>query len=219
MLYLSVVFGLIISLAAYSLLRKNRKHSNPWAQEYKIPWADMAQSVFEMENSGSPENRMELALRTGIKKLGLSSGIISLHRGPECKVLSLQSEGYEIPKGIECGQKIAGRRIFCGEIKGDGEVLAIDFASLSEWRRHSAYQQLNWESYIGTRVRLDAESFLTVGFFNSRSREHLFSKQEKEFVNQLGRWIAAVVQREKHSSVGEKNESPWENGQEQSPVI
>jgi hypothetical protein len=194
---LSALFAITFLLAAFSLVRKLRQKPNAWAEEYRAPWAEIARGVFEMENSGSTEDRLGLALQTGAQKLGLPFGLATLHRGDTGTILNLHSEGYNFPAGLQKKQSLASRRLFCGEIKEGGGVLAIDFASLSEWRRHSAFQQLGCESYLGCRVNLEGGDSISLGFFNSRSREQLYSKSEKEFVLQLTRWVAALIQREK----------------------
>jgi len=194
---LYALFAITFLLTTYSLLRKFRQKPNAWAEENRVPWSEIARGVFEMENSASTEERVGLALQTGAKKLGLSFGLATIHRGDTGTILNSHSDGYDLPLGLQKGLSLASRRLFCGEIRDSGGVLAIDFASLSEWRRHSAFQQFGCESYIGCRIDLEGGDSISLGFFNSRSREQLYSKSEKEFVIQLTRWVAAVIQRER----------------------
>jgi hypothetical protein len=76
------------------------------------------------------------------------------------------------------------------------ESVAIDYASLSEWRRHRGYTDLGIESYIGVRREISLGGSLTVAFYGRNPRESVFTEIEKRLVGQLANWIVAIRERE-----------------------
>lgn len=176
-----------------------------------VRWEEMTDALFERPSTGELSERLEQALNTGARKLGLAHGMVALHSGEGCVVLGLVSnEGWD-PVGIRAGQPAARGQLYCGMMSESNPSLAIDFASLSEWRRHPAFRQFGWEAYLGCRVELGGGEGLTIGFFHSRPRAALFSRAEKDFVSQLAQWIAAMVQRDRSgdaaTNIGESESS------------
>jgi hypothetical protein len=76
-------------------------------------------------------------------------------------------------------------------------ALAIDYASLSEWRNHRACTDLGWQSYIGVRKEFASGEGITVAFCAPGPRGTIFSTTEKKLVDQLGSWVAAIADRER----------------------
>lgn len=157
--------------------------------------SDFALGIFELENPNSIEERLQLALKIGKNRLGLTSGIIARHKNGACKVLEIISDDDPRSSAVCKGEVVASRRLFCGEMSDDHSLLVIDVASQSQWARHAAFQQLAWKVYIGCRVPLAEGEYLTLGFFQPKERDQVFAESDKEFVGQLTRWIAAVLLR------------------------
>jgi hypothetical protein len=106
------------------------------------------------------------------------------------------------------GQVLPRSLLFCGMLSRERASLAIDYAGISDWRRHPAHADLGWECYIGVRRELSTGEGLTIAFYHSRSRDTLFSPGEKKLVGQLGDWVAAILERERGFAVEAKTAYP-----------
>ncbi len=196
-LFLSII-SFVLLLGSFFYFRNRRRQARlrePGAAHQEHSWDGVTQGLFEHHGPQVPQDRVETALRTGMRRLGLSHGLIAFHQGENCTILHAVSDSYEMP--FSPGAIISRKQIFCGVMAQGRDSLVIDFASLSDWRKHAAYQDLGWEAYIGVRIALAEGGWITIGFVSSYPRDSLFSRSEKEFVGQLSQWIFALLQREK----------------------
>jgi len=192
---LSLFHSLLTTLSSVASLSFFRKKQNNLRQAEMPVWPDVALGIFELENPDSIDERLQLALKIGTNRLGLTGGIIARHKSGACTLLEIISEDAPRSSPACKGEVVASRRLFCGEMSDDHSLLVVDAASQSQWKRHAAFQQLGWEAYIGSRAPLSDGESLTLGFFQSRARDQEFAEVDREFVVQLTRWVAAVVQR------------------------
>lgn len=180
---------------------KRKRQSRP-AEDVELRWDEL--NFFERHGS-KPEGRIEAALHMGCEKLGVPNSIVLLQQGANCCVQNVASlDGSEFRFVV--GQILPRSLLFCGMLGRDRPSLAIDYAGISDWRRHPAHAELGWESYIGVRRELSTGEGLTIAFYHSRSREALFSPGEKKLVGQLGDWVAAILERERNFAVSDKSE-------------
>lgn len=170
------------------------------------PWNEIARGCFEAhEQDHSTEERVRETMRAALQRLALSHGMVTIHRGGKVKVLHLSSCGYAFAPGLKVGMELPGPLLFCGSLGPRRTLLAIDFASLTNWRGHSAHRQFGWESYLGAGHDLGEAGFVAISCFDLRAREKLFSPSEKEFVKQLAAWIAQTFAREELSGEPEQS--------------
>jgi signal transduction histidine kinase len=93
---------------------------------------------------------------------------------------------------------------YCSLLTAHGSVLAIDHMAQSRFREHPCYQQFQLESYLAAPVWIDDELFGTLNFSSSIPRRPGFTETEKTFVNLLGRWVADIIQQQKHTEILDK---------------
>jgi hypothetical protein len=162
-------------------------------------WREIAAGLFAGAGENlEREDRMQLVLRSGLQRLGLGYGIIMINDGERCRVEAVAAAGNVAPEWFRAGREISPALTYCGLLGANRESLAIEYASLSEWRAHPAHRELGWETYIGTRRILASEKFLAVSFFDRRGREQIYSAEEKAFVGQLASWITAIYEAGEH---------------------
>ena len=152
-------------------------------------WMGLAAGLFEADES-SPTSRMEIALRAIAKKLGLRAAMVTRHDRNHGAVITAVAEAPELLRGLERGSVVARSSLFCGAVREDGASLAINYASLSEWRAHPALRERCWESYLGVACGNEG---VVVAFFDSRARAIPFTRAEQALVEQLGPWISSLV--------------------------
>jgi hypothetical protein len=156
-------------------------------------WQEFANGVFNShDHKRDPQERIELALRSGMRRLGVGCGIVTLNSGSHSRVLAQVVSDDSAPDRIQAGSEVSLALTYCGLLNGSRENLAIDHASLSDWRLHSAYRDLGWETFIGTRKLLRTGEYLAVGFYDWHAREHIYGKDDKKLVSQLANWITAI---------------------------
>ncbi len=204
-LCLALSFPIFLFVVAWSCTNFFRqKHKlRPWQSQTSDLWAEVAKATFEQHpESLPPAQRLELALKAGMRHLQLGFAMLTEHEGDHCQVLAATSQGYLQHPSLDPSQKLPRSLLYCGHLKPGREMICIDFASLSEWRKHPAFTEYGWETYIGARVALPSGAALAIAFIDSRPRDLLFSLHEKEFVRQLSVWLGGVLQNEKISTSG-----------------
>ena len=103
---------------------------------------------------------------------------------------------------LERGAELPRRALYCGTLAAPGQSLAIDYASLSEWRRHPAYAARGWESYIAVNCGLEQGEDIVVSFFDTSPRGAPFTRQERAFMEQLAPWVISMVSEHTSEALG-----------------
>lgn len=186
-----LVFSFLLLCAIFAgriALRRGRVRRRGNAEESSL-WMGLAAGLFEAEDS-PVSSRMEIALKAIAKKLGLRAAMVTRHDRNHCAVIASAAETPQLLRGLERGSVVARSSLFCGSVRDEGSSLAIDYASLSEWRAHGALRERGWESYLG--VACGSEG-LVVSFFDSRPRPAPFTRAERTLAEQLGPWISSMV--------------------------
>lgn len=159
-------------------------------------WQEIASGLFVAHDQDArSEERIERALRSGLRRLQLGCGLVTLNSATGSRVLALVTTESTAPEWLQAGREVSLALTYCGMLNAGRESLAIDFASLSDWRHHSSHRELGWETFIGTRRTLASGEYLAVGFFDWNAREQIYSKDDKVFVGQLTNWIAAIAEK------------------------
>jgi hypothetical protein len=197
-----IVIPVFFLLAISTMFRRKKRHRP--APEIELRWGEM--NLFERHGMSSV-GRIEAALHMGCEKLGLPNAIVTLRQGESCCVQNIASLDGSGDRFV-VGQVLPRSLLYCGMLGLERTSLSIDYAGISDWRRHPAHADLGWESYIGVRRELSTGEGLAIAFYHHRSRESLFTAAEKRLVGQLGDWVAAILERERNFAAGAKSEYP-----------
>lgn len=191
----NLLFALLFSLgvAAFLFFRQRRLHrAQRSALEDRQLWVGLAAGLFDAEDCPST-SRLEIALSAIARKLGLRAAIVTLHGYERCTVVANAGTDPNLLVGLEPGAKVLRESLYCGSVIARGRSLTIDYASLSEWRRHRAFRGRAWESYIAVHCGLEHGEDVVVAFFDTRPRGRPFTRAERALVEQLAPWVAAMV--------------------------
>ena len=186
---LAGIATLFIVLAAQAKRHGRKKRRNFFRENHAL-WGELA-TIFFDQDSSSAEDRVQLVLQTIARRLGLRGGMIALHGRDHCRILALFSSAPELASGLDPGRIVARRSLYCGVLQSQGDSLAIDYASLSEWRRHPALFARGWESFLAVNCGLEQGQDVILSFFDSSPRANVFSHAEITLVEQLAPWIMA----------------------------
>lgn len=188
-------FPLFIFVSILPFLWKRRRKKNrekTIASDESSLWVGLAAGLFDSADSPSGA-RMEIALGAVAQRLKVRAGIVTVGGKNGRRVLACASTDAALVSGLEAGSKLLSNSIYCGTVGANGQLLSIDYASLSEWRKHPACRDLGWECYLGLSCGSGGHENLVVAFFDTLPREQLFTAKEKALLEQLGPWIAAMV--------------------------
>lgn len=172
--------------------QKKRRVTRRFAAEDKQLWVGLAAGLFD-HSDRSINTRMETALTALVRKLRLKAGMVSVHGENGGEVIAVAGCDASEREELEQGKLAQGGGFFYGHPSRAGQLLAIDYASLSEWRKHPACREQGWEAYLGLNCGERNGRYILVSFFDYVARDQLFSQAEKTLVEQLGPWIAAMV--------------------------
>lgn len=194
----SAACGILFFLALRTVSQARNRWSPTSGSSESEFWKNLAENLFHRNSKKNdiPEVRIERLLRTTSERLGLRHGFLFLHNGDRCRLLSRAISGYSTHAPLHPGEVVDRKKIYCGLLSEKRPVIAIDVASLSEWRRHKACVELGWEAYIGAHIALGNGLSASIAFTDSRPRDKLFSRSEREFVRQLGTWIGQMLENE-----------------------
>lgn len=207
-------------LASLSLLfcficlwRRRERRIERAKNQVDLPWDLMAETLFGREPSSPLSERIDLVLGAAAKRLGLTHGMVTLRRGSLIEIRNLVSIGYDKSRFLTAGMTLDSARFLCGSLRVGRAAITIDFASLSEWRKHPAHAEMGWETYIGAGCELRDGEWISVSFFQSVPRDNLYSPSEKAFVTNLANWVATLHGRELEA------EPTWAHAGQESPVL
>lgn len=175
-------------------------------QELGAYYAERTQALnilndISLDSSGSVSERIERALVIASEYLQVETAIVSNITGDVYTVL-WHHERHQ--KSLNDGMTLPLEQTYCSLLAAHGSVLAIDHMARSRFREHPCYRQFQLESYLAAPVWIDDELFGTLNFSSSSPRRPGFTETEKTFVNLLGRWVADIIQQQKHTEILDK---------------
>lgn len=191
------VFPLVLFMAAaFALLwrrrKKKRRARKSALTEDRLLWVGLAAGLFDF--SDKPANaRIEIALKALARKLRLRGALVTAHKEQGCRILAATESDGTLMADLRLDQTFKREQLFGSSLTEIGQMLVIDYASLSEWRNHAACQEYGWESYVGLNCGEQNGEQIVVSFFDQVPRDQLFNWTEKSLVEQLGPWIAAML--------------------------
>ena len=172
--------------------RRRLRSARRSAFEDRLLWVGLAAGLFDSEECPAT-SRLEIALAALARKLGLRGAMVTLQSKDSCTVVAMAAMNAELIEGLTRGAAVPRRSLYCGNLNARGQSVAIEYASVSTWRHHAAFQLRGWESYIAVNCGLEQGEDLVVAFFDSMPRETAFTRSERALVGQLAPWIASMV--------------------------
>jgi PAS domain S-box-containing protein len=136
------------------------------------------------------DEQLKRALILAAKYLGVTTaGISNIHK----KNYSLRI--YVDIRGKTHAPYIALENTYCSLVVSGNDIVAVDNIPQSIHANHPAFKHIGHESYIGTPIMVNGVLQGTLFFSAPKSREREYDQLDKDFVQLLARWAAAVIDR------------------------
>ena len=190
------LFFSLTGFALALLTRRGVRRRRRRITEERQLWVGLAAGLFDASDCPASA-RLEIALAALARKLGMRGGMVTVQSGGECVIIAQSGDPCFLP--IQPGQAgmIPRASVYCGGLTKPGQTLALDYASLTEWRKHPAFLQRGWESYLGVNCSSGESGQMVVCFFDPSPRGAPFTMAERALVQQLAPWIASLVEEER----------------------
>lgn len=157
-------------------------------------WMGLAAGLFDSADSPASA-RLEIALLAIAKRLRLQGGLVVRLEGDVTRVIASAASSTELLEGLGRGAELPRRALYCGSVPAES-TLAVDYASLSEWRKHEACSARGWESFLGVDCGELGGARIVAGFFGNSPRDQLFTRAEAQLLEQMSPWIGALAGQE-----------------------
>ena len=136
------------------------------------------------------EEQLRRSLILGARHLGMQYGIISRVKNTDYTILVQISPDARFSDG----QQLPLQQTPCGITLADGDVVAVQRFTDSEFANHPAHTVLQLQSYIGVPLWVEGDVYGTVSFSSgSAARATPFDAQDKDFMRLLARWMGSVI--------------------------
>ncbi len=133
------------------------------------------------------------------KALALTTHLLDLEVG----IISRIEDGtytirtcYASEAAILEGQQFDLGDTYCSVTFEANDVVVINHAEETDYRRHPCYRLFQLESYIGVPIWVQGKRYGTLNFSSSRPRISPFSWADKDFVELLSRWVSSALERQ-----------------------
>lgn len=211
---LLTIFFSLTAIVVWLLAGHRRAHrARRSAFEDRLLWVGLAAGLFDSAECPAT-SRLEIALAAIARKLGLRAGLVTIHGRSTCRIVATAGIEASLLRGLGRGTEVSGASLYFGTLVAKGQSIAIDYASLTEWRRHPACRERGWESCIAVNCGLEQGEDVVVSFFDTSPRGAPFTRSERALIEQLAPWIMAMVgehDRESHRAAGSglAESAPW----------
>ncbi|HKJ44778.1 MAG TPA: PAS domain S-box protein [Balneolales bacterium] len=141
----------------------------------------------------SLDEQLHKALKHVVSFLDLSLGIISRIDGNKYHVEHAVSRDPRF--NVKQDDIFRLGETYCDLTYEENKLIAIPDVESSIYARHPCYKKFHLNSYIGIPIIVDEEIYGTLNFSSGEKREDPFSDHEKEYVQLLGKWVGALIER------------------------
>ncbi|MEL6535716.1 MAG: PAS domain S-box protein, partial [Bacteroidota bacterium] len=143
--------------------------------------------------SGNLEEQISDVLSIATEELGLRVGMIG-QIFPEENQFVIQ-DVYDPAAEFTTGANYPFSERYCEITYQVDSIVAIDSASKSSFHEHQAYRTSGWETYIGVTLYVKGVRYGTLSFSAPEARSKPFRQIDKDYVQLVGQWIAAALER------------------------
>ncbi|HAA11543.1 MAG TPA: hypothetical protein DCE41_07525 [Cytophagales bacterium] len=143
--------------------------------------------------SGNLEEQISDVLSIATEELGLRVGMIG-EVFPEQNDFIIK-DVYDPAEEFKSETLLAFNERYCDITYQVDSIVAIDSASKSSFHDHRAYRVGQWESYIGVSLYVKGARYGTLSFSAPEPRIKPFRQIDKDYVQLVGQWIAAALER------------------------
>lgn len=139
------------------------------------------------------EQRMQTVLELGCRRFQLPIGMFSMLVDDHLEIHQVWP-----PTGsIAPGTRVPLCQTYCSAALQASGPLSFEHASASQWRHHPGYATVGFESYIGTKLSEQDNTYGTLCFMGHVPYPGTFSEADTDFLLLMARWVVSELQRQR----------------------
>ncbi len=151
------------------------------------------------------EEKLEGIFELGCERFDLDVGCIARIDKPNDALeveLTSESDGEIVPKG-----EVPLSEAYCQSIVGGQETVSVTDPVGDGFEETAAYNEYGIETYLGTRIELEACQNRTFFFVSDEERSREFSAAERTFHHLMGQWVKYELEhKHREKDLKESNE-------------
>ncbi|GAB7020545.1 MEDS domain-containing protein [Halostagnicola bangensis] len=151
------------------------------------------------------EEKLDAIFELGCERFDLDVGCIARIDKPNDALeieLTSESDGEVVPEG-----EVPLSEAYCQSIVSGQETISVTDPVGDGFEETAAYDEYGIETYLGTRIELEACQDRTFFFVSDEGRSREFSAAERTFHHLMGQWIKyELEQRHREEDLKESNE-------------
>jgi len=138
------------------------------------------------------EEKLRRFLELGRKRFGLDIGYLAHTANGEFEIVDAIGDHESIQPGDSA--PLSGT--YCSRVVEADGVVCIEDARTGAIVDSEAYELFGLDSYLGTTVTVDGETYGTLCFASREPREEPFSESERTFLELTEQWVSYELERE-----------------------
>ena len=139
------------------------------------------------------EGKAEAVLALGCQQFDMPIGIFGRVEGEKYEIVVVVPPDSLIPKG----RVYPLADTYCFSTIQSDEPVSFEHAAQTEWRTHPAYQQCQFEAYLGIRIEVQGEAYGTLSFVSPQPRATPFTNTDMEILKLMAQWIGGEIERQR----------------------
>ncbi|WP_410767414.1 PAS domain S-box protein [Haloferax sp. DFSO60] len=163
---------------------------------------DAVHELYQISSNGSLSfaEKCDRILTLAREYLGVSYGFVSRITEDRQEIVAATGEHPRLQPGESCPLE----HTYCRKIVDTTGLLAVHHATEERWENDPAYDRLNLETYLGSKLVVNNELYGTLCFGSSTPHQRPVSDSERTFVELASRWMAYELERRDNQIVLEQ---------------
>lgn len=178
-----------------SILVKNitrRKQAEIALRRFQEGLTTLNQISFDPQINATEQ--VQEGLKLMLEYFHLTVGLVSKIEDQQYTLLNLVNLGPDLE--LDVGTSMALNETFCQQIWQKKQIVAERDLQASNSTSHPHFNNLHFNSFIGTIIQVDNQPYGTISFFDQAPYPREFDLYDIEFLRIFARWISFVLEQE-----------------------
>lgn len=157
----------------------------------ELNFSDLSDVLYsQLESSSSFDQRVSTVLEFSAEVLGFRNAAFFIHENEICTVANIVQPNERKCQYLVPGSQFSKNALVCGNLSAENPLISIDRLGDTQWRQHSSFQLLGWETFLGAYRPTTAGAGVSVCFFDTIYRSKKLGAAETEMAQLLAKWIS-----------------------------
>ena len=140
------------------------------------------------------EEKIDHLLEVGCDRLNLPVGMLTCEQGDAFEIEHMNGTHPDLDEGTITPPLTEN---YCRRVVETGDSISVPDAGTAGWQDDALYHEFDLQSYAGTQVIVDGETYGTVCFTDTAPREE-FTETERAFLDLLGQCVGYELERQQY---------------------